>query len=135
VQALAYVNWGRWVADCPHPECTDAREVSDGRDQDVCHFGHPFTVVRPPAAAMTAIMAELTKRTEDADRSWYPRGHLRARLAGQPTGQTLDELREETRRVELYRREQRADRSAQLAALLSELGVSVGPDGEFSGRL
>ena len=29
VQAVAYCNWGRWVADCPRPDCSSAEHAGD----------------------------------------------------------------------------------------------------------
>lgn len=37
LRALAYVSWGRWVADCPRPGCTNAEHF--GRDKNTGHVG------------------------------------------------------------------------------------------------
>lgn len=131
--ALAYYNWGRFVVDCPHPGCSDAREVKPPQMEDACFYGHPFRIEMPADAA--AIAAELSRRTQEQDRAWYPRGHARAELAGQPTGQTIAQLRKETAEVERVRAAQRNDRKQQLVAILAEHGVQVGPDGRFEGNI
>lgn len=133
-EALAYFNWGRWVVDCPQPGCSDAREVKPPQLEDVCVNGHPFRIVMPPVEEAAAIAAELRKRVRDADQSWYPRGHVRAELAGQPTGQTLAQLRDETGMVEAERARQQAERD-QLVATLAKNGISISPDGRFEGRV
>ncbi len=134
-RALAYINYGRIVVDCPEPGCSDAREVHPPKVEDVCHHGHPFRIDLPPDSEITAILGELAKRANDADRAWYPAGHLRAELAGQPTGQTVEDLREETRMVQEIRAQQQAERKGRLAAFLAEHGVTVRDDGTFEGAL
>jgi len=131
--ALAYYNWGRWVADCPHPGCSDAREVKPPQMEDACVHGHPFRIQMPPAAEAAAIVAELGRRTQEQDRAWYPRGHARAELAGQPTGQTVAQLRAETVEVEAFRASQQRDRKDRLASILAEHGIHIGANGHFEG--
>lgn len=94
-QALGYVNWGNWVADCPSPDCTDARAVypngatEPGLDQ-TCANGHALTIILP--ADETDIDTVLAGRVDEGDRFWYPVGHPRAAEDGLPTGLTLTEL-------------------------------------------
>lgn len=134
-EALAYYNYSRWVADCPHPKCNDARLVNPDRLEDVCAHGHPMTIVMPSARQAAQIEEVLAERAMDADRAWYPAGHVRAKMAGQPVGQSVAELREENAKVAELRTRQSQDRKAQLAALLAEHGVDVDAAGRFTGRL
>jgi hypothetical protein len=96
--ALAYVSWGRFVADCPTGDCLDAVAVyppgSSTPDLDqTCYFGHPITVDMPADA--DDIMTVLAERINDADKTWYPAGHARAVAQGLPHGLTLAELADE----------------------------------------
>lgn len=51
--AIAYLNWGRWVADCPTPGCTNAAGVAPGRTTVTCvgaegsHCGYTYPLVWP----------------------------------------------------------------------------------------
>jgi hypothetical protein len=38
VTVQAYVNYGRWVADCPNPACTNAMAIEPGKDEFRCEF-------------------------------------------------------------------------------------------------
>jgi len=38
MNAIAYMNWGRWVADCPSAECTNALLVTPGQTQWECLY-------------------------------------------------------------------------------------------------
>jgi hypothetical protein len=135
MKALAYYNYGRWVVDCPHPGCTDAREVNPARLEDTCILGHPFTIEAPPAEVAEAIAAELKTRPFEADQGWYPKGHVRAELAGQPTGQSIADLRKEAREVAALRAKQSQERRDRFAAMLAEHGIKVRADGYFEGRI
>lgn len=145
-KALAYLNHGRWVCDCPEPGCTDARLVYEvhpktgiltGRKltEDVCANGHPFEMVMPPEQFEAQVMAVVAERAVDADKAWYPAGHMRAVLAGLPTGQSVDDLARENHEVAQFRAAHDEARKAQLAKALAELGVEIGPDGTFKGRI
>lgn len=93
VTGLVYVNWGRLVVDCPAPGCHDAREVTPGRDAEVCVVGHPMSLLWPDDAAL--LLAELQRRPDERTRNWYPQGHPAAVTAGMPQGQTVADLRAE----------------------------------------
>jgi hypothetical protein len=145
-KALAYLNHGRWVADCPEPGCTDARLVYEVNPQtgiptgrrlteDVCANGHPFEIVMPPAEFEAQVVAELANRPFDADRAWYPDGHMRAVLAGLPTGQSVADLARENDEVTRFRAAQDESRKARLAAILAEHGITVRDDGSFEGQI
>lgn len=92
--ALAYVNWGRWVADCPGG-CGSAERLDPGQDSVACsHCGHLAPVVWPDDAA--GIWQALAMRALPNRRNWYPGGHPVALLAGVPHGQTIADLMAET---------------------------------------
>lgn len=137
MRALAYLNYGQWVADCPEPGCSDARAVYVGgqrHTEDVCKKGHFFEIEMPPVAEEARIVAAVADR-EDRDKAWFPRGHGWATTGGFPTGQTAAELQAEGREVARRRAEQRAVKREQIAAVLAEHGLTLQPDGTVSGRI
>lgn len=117
--AAAYFNWGRWVVDCPG--CSDAREVHPGETATACFVGHQFAVDWPPGDAAARVSAELAGRDE-RHRSWFPTGHPLAVATGQPHGQSVADLRAETRMLEQQAGRAR-DKRAQVRAALDALGV------------
>lgn len=130
--SLAFLDWGRWVADCP--ECLDAQLVYEGtvrRDRATCTNGHAFDIEMPDPDVEREIVAALAGRSE-AERMWYPEDHARAREAGLPVGQSPDELRAEDAALRSAGREAAQD---DLRAALAGAGIEVGPDGAFSGTL
>lgn len=142
--ALAYLNFGNWVVDCPEPGCFDARavyaaRVKDGpierHDWDVCANGHRFEIEMPPPRLEAAIVAAVSQRPFESDRAWYPQGHRRAILAGQVVGQTVDELIAENTRVAQFRAEEKARENYALRHLLAQMGIQVDPDGKFEGKI
>lgn len=138
--ALAYLNWGRWVADCPEPGCQDARAVYNPQTgqrqaQDLCVQGHPFLIEMPPPALEGQLVAAVADRANDADRSWYPKGHPRATLAGLPTGQTVKDLVDEGKQVAAFRAAENERETGRLRELLTGLGIKVHPDGRVEGSI
>lgn len=144
--SLAFLDHGQWKADCPEPGCGDARLVYEvhprtgvptGRrlTEDVCAKGHHFAIVMPPPEFEAQVMAAVAGRVEDADKGWYPRGHVRAMLAGLPTGQSIDDLVRENDEVVRFRAAQDEARKARLAAVLADLGIEVRDDGTFEGSV
>jgi len=78
----AYVNHGRWVADCPMLACYGARMVSDTHPMQCGSCGGgPYRVLFPQQRA--AIEAVLLKRPDDRNQNW--------------AGETLAALRAENR--------------------------------------
>lgn len=77
----AEANWGRWVARCPAPWCTNAMQVTPGQDAFVCAglggCGCGADVVWPTDP--DAIELILTMRPVPATRNWLP-------------GETLEQL-------------------------------------------
>jgi hypothetical protein len=93
--AVVYVSWGRVVADC---FCGDARELKLGQKTMTCCVnekcpGHVSKLVWPDD--MAEILAALNERTDDRNRTWFPKNHPLALSNSLPHGQTAAELREE----------------------------------------
>jgi hypothetical protein len=140
-EALAYLNWGRWVVDCP--QCLDAREVYqvlEGNappvrlEQDRCINGHLFDIVMPTKAQERQIMQAVDTRGE-AERSWHPAEHGRANAKEREgTAASVAAMRQDSEaRLEHQRTE--AERAARLRETLRLMGVEVKEDGTFTGVL
>ena len=73
---VAYVeaNWGRWIARCPRPWCTNALQVWPGQQQMVCAgaggCGWEADLVWP--ADPDAIELILSARPVERTRNWLP---------------------------------------------------------------
>lgn len=92
--AVAYLNWGRWVADCPGG-CVSAERLDPGQVAFVCsNCGHAAPVTWPDNPA--GIWQALGMRVLPPHRNWYPAGHPVAVMAGIPHGQTVQDLMVET---------------------------------------
>lgn len=143
--ALAYLNYGRWVADCPADGCTDARAVYPTDASGVpsskpildqaCAAGHAFRITMPPAQLEAQIVAAVADRAVDGDKAWFPPGHEWATGAGFPTGQSPADLVKEGEQVAKHRAEVAAEHKVRVRNALAELGIQVRPDGTFSGSL
>lgn len=137
MNALAYANWGRWVADCPVDGCHDARELAPGAAAMVCVNGHASTIRWPgDPASVAAITAALEERPEPKTRNWLPAGHPIAVASGYPVDQTPNELRAETHAAMQAAAEQRSQLTgiASLIAgagqvTLDQLGLTLADDG------
>jgi len=78
--AVAYVNHGRWVADCPDTECHGAEDTTPNRvsgiialnrDRMVCtNCGRMWPAEWPPDAG--AIVQVLMQRPKVNTRHWWP---------------------------------------------------------------
>lgn len=99
--ALAYVNHGRWIADCPKPFCgnamqLDARQatyacgVLDGRGQLQGGCGLTTGLAWPVDAVW--IWDALLRRPDPRTRNWAPAGHRQAVSDGFPDGQSVADL-------------------------------------------
>lgn len=100
-KALAYVNHGRLVAQCPMaPHCTNAMALEKGQTMYHCGgLGGCGTVVAIQwPDGMDAILAALEERRFKKYMNWYPAKHPEAEALDLPMDQTPDELREEARR-------------------------------------
>lgn len=80
MRAVAFYDWGRWVADCPNPACTNALALELGQTAWFCHYLNPATgnvtgcltqaeLVWPEDPA--SIMSSLAGQPESA-RQWRP---------------------------------------------------------------
>lgn len=94
MQAMAYVNWNRVIADCPGG-CGNAYRVDPwvrtrrcDADPDGC--GVEFDIV--VASNMGEIMEELSRRPNDENKNWFPEGHPMALKHKEPHGQSVADL-------------------------------------------
>ena len=92
--ARAYVNYGRWVADCP-VECGCALELKPRQMTFACVECHTVTQVEWPDNP-DEIWEALSERPAPRTRNWYPKDHDLALRANLPHGQTVQDLRDET---------------------------------------
>ena len=75
VDAYAYINHGRWVADCPH--CTSARMVEPEQDEFLCLDDQCHRVSRLVwPAQRPEIERILLARPNAKNRNWYPHESL-----------------------------------------------------------
>ena len=97
-RSSAYMNWGKWVADCSR-NCGYAVALTARQASFVCDIqGGGCGQINPvdwPSNA-SEIWDALLERPMPKTRNWFPSGHLLAVRAGCPHGQTVKELREET---------------------------------------
>lgn len=93
-QARAYVNHGRWIADCPL-ECGSALKLEAKQSAYHCPECQWVGTVEWPDDA-DEIWETLNQRQVPRTRNWYPDGHFLAVRQGVPHGQTPKELTEET---------------------------------------
>lgn len=93
-QARAYVNFGRWVADCP-TECGCALELEPGKTLFACPECKTISETEWPDNA-DEIWEALGKRPAPRNRNWFPAGHELALRSNSPHGQTPKELDDET---------------------------------------
>lgn len=97
----AYVNYGRWVADCPRPYCGNAIELKPRQGIFECvgkgSCGMVASVEWPGNAQ--EIWDALSKRPVPSTRNWQPAGHRYGDM-GYVCGQTPQELLEEQELME-----------------------------------
>jgi hypothetical protein len=96
--ARAYVNHGRWVADCP-VDCGAALDLRWGDVNFYCPECMTISPVEWPKN-VDGIEDALSKRRNPKTRNWYPPEHPVAMGANLPHGQTVKELEEETKENE-----------------------------------
>ena len=95
----AYLNHGRWVADCATwPGCPGAVEyaVPEG-DLHQCNVCGRSAGLEWPDSEFLAGLAEVMAVRPFENRNWYPAGHPRGEANGTVTGQSLDDLAVENR--------------------------------------
>jgi hypothetical protein len=93
-RALAHVNWGRWIAHCPRVDCKSASALDPHQGVFCCQDCLAVALVVWPDNA-DEIWDELERRPVRRTRNWFPAGHPWAEAAGQPTGQTVQDLADE----------------------------------------
>lgn len=93
-EARAYVNFGRWIADCP-TDCGSALKLEPGQGMFQCVECFHICSVDWPANAED-IWDTLAKRPAPKHRNWFPSQHELALRSNCPHGQTVAELEEET---------------------------------------
>jgi hypothetical protein len=98
-RARARVNYGRWIADCPRAHCANAMRLEPRQATFHCGGEGGCQMVAPvewPADA-DGIWEALLERPVPGTRHWYPSGHPEAVKLSIPHGQSVAELRDETR--------------------------------------
>jgi hypothetical protein len=95
VPRVAYINHGRWVADCVRPYCGGAEALRPHQVVVECFECHLVAPVEWPREAQE-LWEALMVRPVPATRNWFPAGHRPAVRAGCPHGQTVDDLHAET---------------------------------------
>jgi hypothetical protein len=93
-RARAYVNWGRWVCDCPRADCNSAELLEPQQATFHCSYCRALAAVDWPPDA-DGIWDALARRPVPSTRNWFPAGHELALRAGLPHGQTVVDLAEE----------------------------------------
>jgi hypothetical protein len=106
-ESLGYLNWDKWVADCPELKCTDARALHpqqkdgsfavDPQYEQTCANGHRFRIVMPGNRA--EIDKAVAQRTEEGDRTWYPADHPLAVEHDLPRGLSVAQLNKQGREM------------------------------------
>ena len=95
-KARAYVNFGRWIADCPL-NCGNAVALEPNQNQFFCNSaggcGHIAALEWPNNTA--EIWDVLMERPMPKTRNWFPSNHDLALRSGSPHGQTVQALRDE----------------------------------------
>lgn len=93
-KARAYVNFGRWIADCPM-DCGSALQLQNGQPVYHCiECGFDTEIEWPNNVA--EIWDALSERPAKRNRNWFPKDHHLALRSFSPHGQTAQELRDET---------------------------------------
>lgn len=98
MEAMAYVNWGRVIVDCPGcpaglqnaylVDSWSPRNRTCDDPNEGC--GAAFTIVMPDNIG--EIMQELSRRPNMENRNWFPEGHPMAVHLNEPMGQTVADL-------------------------------------------
>ena len=94
--ARAYVNHGRWIADCPRG-CGGAEALTFGCASFTCSNCQWVTRALW-ADGWVEVERALAERPLPLNRNWFPEDHPLAIASGRPHGQTPDDLRAEAHR-------------------------------------
>lgn len=100
--ARARVNHGRWIADCPRPHCANAIRLDPNQMMFHCggEGGCQMVASIEWPTDPGGIWEALLERPVPGTRNWYPQDHAEALKLGLPHGQSMADLREETRQYE-----------------------------------
>lgn len=98
-EARAYVNHGRWIADCPR-DCGSALTLEPKQTAYACPECKWFGGIEWPSDA-DGITHALEQRAVPRTRNWFPEGHTLALRSNSPHGQTVKQLMEETEENEV----------------------------------
>ena len=131
--AQVYINWGRFVADCPKPGCTGALMVQPGETGMQCTYCGTLALLVWPADG-PQLMAALADRAEK-HRNWYPADFGRPLPVGTATGQTADDLQAETQAYLDRPAEPASDDRTTMNQMLARFGVELDADGTTLRRL
>ena len=73
MEAVVYFNWGRWLAECPDPSCSNAEEYGRGLKDGsmVCSNCKRMAPARWPDDRAT-IQKVLEMRPVPGTRNWFP---------------------------------------------------------------
>lgn len=93
-RARAYVNHGRWIADCTRQYCANAEKLEAGQATFHCSNCQQTAPVEWPPDA-DEITAVLWRRPVPQTRNWFPAGHELALRSGTEHGQTVADLKTE----------------------------------------
>jgi hypothetical protein len=80
--AIAYMSWGSWVADCPNPECTNAKSLQREQTQYHCWAnGRPgacgtFADIQWPSDPDPDTVETALSGRSESRRSWRPGDEL-----------------------------------------------------------
>jgi hypothetical protein len=91
--AQAYINHGRWIAECPN-ECGCARQLDPHETLFQCSECLAVLPIDWPDDA-DDLWDALMERPIPRTRNWFPDGHPLAARCGAPTGQSAQDLRDE----------------------------------------
>lgn len=98
----AYVNHGRWIAECCRPFCANAFRLRPHQTTFKCDgnggCGKEAFIEWPPDA--DEIWEVLLLRPVPATRNWFPHGHKMVERFGYPGGQSPRDLIEEQEEME-----------------------------------
>lgn len=94
--ARAYVNFNRWIADCP-TGCGNAASLDSGQTTFYCNppGGCGLIVAVDWPKNSVDIWETLQERPMPKTRNWFPEDHPLALRCGAPHGQSVEELRKE----------------------------------------
>jgi hypothetical protein len=95
-RARAYVNHGRWIADCTRPHCANAEKLAPWQATFHCSNCRQVAEVEWPGNA-DELWAVLELRPVPQTRNWFPTGHELALRSGIPHGQSVADLEDENR--------------------------------------